>query len=160
MVTIEDFSRLVAGIHAAAITPQQWEPALRDVVGTLDATGGGLVFADGSSRWQVGAILPPEAAQSYAEHYSRIDHVLAAVEEGPVGAVRAGGELIAAKPTTEFHADWILERADMGSLVEAETDWHSRSVQDTATLPRITGDMTSPPIVSKQARAWVETLFG
>ena len=54
----------------------------------------------------------------------------------------------------------FLERADLGSLVEAETDWHSRSVQDTATLPRITGDMTSPPIVSKQAKSWVETLFG
>ena len=107
MVTIEDFSRLVAGIHAAAITSQQWESVIRDVVGTLDATGGGLVFADGSSRWLVGAIVPPEAAQSYAEHFSRIDHVLAAVEEGPVGAVRAGGELIAAKPITEFHADWI-----------------------------------------------------
>ena len=107
MVTVEDFSRLVSGIYAAAITSQQWESVIRDVVGTLDATGGGLVFADGSSRWLVGAIVPPEAAQSYAEHYSRIDHVLAAVEKGPVGAVRTGGELIAAKPTTEFHADWI-----------------------------------------------------
>ena len=107
MFTIEDFSRLVAGIHAAAMTSQQWEPVIRDVVGTLDARGGGLVFADGSSRWMVGAIVPLEAAQSYAEHYSRIDHVLAAVEKGPVGAVRAGGELIPVKPTTEFHADWI-----------------------------------------------------
>jgi len=106
MVAVEDFSRLVAGIYAAAITPQQWEPALRDVVGTLDAAGGGLVFADGSSRSQV-AILPPEAVQSYAEHYSRIDHVLAAVEKGSVGVVRAGDELIPAKPRTEFHADWI-----------------------------------------------------
>jgi len=106
MVAVEDFSRLVAGIYAAAITPQQWEPALRDVVGTLDAAGGGLVFADGSSRSQV-AILPPEAVQSYAEHYSQIDHVLAAVEKGSVGVVRAGDELIPAKPRTEFHADWI-----------------------------------------------------
>src|SRR6476660_4557144 len=106
MVTIEDFSRLVAGIYAAASTRQKWEPALRDVVGTLDAAGGGLVFADGSSRSQV-AILPPEAVQSYAEHYSRIDHVLAAVEKGSVGVVRAGDELIPAKPRTEFHADWI-----------------------------------------------------
>src|SRR4029077_3401084 len=60
-----------------------------------------------SSRRLVGAVVHPEVAQSYAEHYSRLDNVLAAVEEGPVGAVRAGGELIAAKPTTEFHADWI-----------------------------------------------------
>lgn len=106
MVTIEDFSRLVAGIYAAAVTPQQWEPALRDVVCILDATGGGLVFADGSSRSQV-AILPPEAIKSYAEHYSSLDHVLAAVEKGPVGAVRTGDELIPWKPQTEFHADWI-----------------------------------------------------
>jgi hypothetical protein len=88
MVSVEDFSRLVAGIYAAAITPQQWESVTRDVAGTLDATGGGLVLADASSRWQVGAIIPPEAIQSYAEHYSRIDHVLAAVETGP--SVRCG----------------------------------------------------------------------
>jgi uncharacterized protein len=54
----------------------------------------------------------------------------------------------------------FLEKAELGSLVEAETDWHSRSVTDTATLPRITSSMTAPPPVPKQARAWVETLFG
>jgi DNA-binding CsgD family transcriptional regulator len=106
MVTVEDFSRLVAGIYAAAVTPQHWEQAIRGVMGTLDGTGAGVVSADGSSRWQT-ATLAPEAAKSYADHYARIDHVLAAVEKGPVGAIRAGGELIAAKPTTEFHADWI-----------------------------------------------------
>ena len=69
MVTVEDFSRLVSGIYAAAVTPQHWEPVIRDIIGTLDATGGGLVIADGSRRWLVGAIVPPEAAKSYAEHY-------------------------------------------------------------------------------------------
>ena len=54
----------------------------------------------------------------------------------------------------------FLERADLGSLAESESDWHSRTVQDTATLPRITGDMTTPPIASKSAKSWVETLFG
>jgi hypothetical protein len=49
MVTVEEFSRLVAGIYAAAVTPDQWEPAKRDVIVTLDGTAGGLVFADGSS---------------------------------------------------------------------------------------------------------------
>ena len=106
MVTVDEFSRLVSGIYAAAVTPQHWETAIRDVMGTLDGTGAGVVSADGSSRWQT-ATLAPEAAKSYADHYARIDHVLAAVEKGPVGAVRAGGELIPAKPTTEFHADWI-----------------------------------------------------
>ncbi len=53
----------------------------------------------------------------------------------------------------------FLEHADLGSLVEAETDWHSRTVHDTATLPRITSGMAPPPPAPKQARAWVETLF-
>ena len=53
----------------------------------------------------------------------------------------------------------FLERADLGSLIEAETDWNSRTVHDTARLPRITSDMTEPPAPSRHARAWVETLF-
>lgn len=106
-ITVEDFSRIVSRIYAAAVTPEYWDPVIRDVVGTLDGKSAALVGADGSSRWHVGAILAPEAAKSYAEYYSRIDNVLAAVEKGPVGAVRAGGELIAAKLNTEFHADWI-----------------------------------------------------
>jgi hypothetical protein len=106
MVTVEEFSRLVSGIYAAAVTPQQWGPAIRDVMGTLGGTGAGLVFADRSSRW-LEPVIAPEAAKSYAEHYSRLDHVLAAVEEGPVGAVRTASELILPHPNTEFHADWI-----------------------------------------------------
>src|SRR6476620_8295959 len=70
MVAVEDFSRLVSGIYAAAMTSQSWESVMRDVVGALDGAGGGLVFADGSSRWQVGACVAPEAAKSYAEHYA------------------------------------------------------------------------------------------
>jgi Zn-finger nucleic acid-binding protein len=53
----------------------------------------------------------------------------------------------------------FLERADLGALVEAELDWHERAVQDTARLPRITSDMTAPPVLSSQARGWIETLF-
>ena len=53
----------------------------------------------------------------------------------------------------------FLDRAELFSLAEAEIDWHSRSVQDTATFPRITSDMTAPPVIPKQARSWVETLF-
>ena len=35
----------------------------------------------------------------------------------------------------------FLDRADLGSLVEAETDWHAHRSTDTARLPRITADM-------------------
>ncbi len=54
----------------------------------------------------------------------------------------------------------FLARADLGSLIEAETDWHRNASQHTAPLPRITADMTAPPASRTPARAWVETLFG
>lgn len=53
----------------------------------------------------------------------------------------------------------FLERADLGSLVEAENDWHRNASQHTAPMPRITPDMAPPPKSSHHARAWVETLF-
>ena len=54
----------------------------------------------------------------------------------------------------------FLSRADLGSLIEAENDWHRHAGQHTAPMPRITADMTAPPSTGKVSRAWVETLFG
>jgi Zn-finger nucleic acid-binding protein len=54
----------------------------------------------------------------------------------------------------------FLARPDLGSLIEAENDWHRNAGQHTAPMPRITADMTAPPAMGKQSRAWVETLFG
>jgi Zn-finger nucleic acid-binding protein len=53
----------------------------------------------------------------------------------------------------------FLARADLGALVQAETDWHRHAGQHTAPMPRITADMTAPPVGRPAARAWVETLF-
>lgn len=52
----------------------------------------------------------------------------------------------------------FLDRADLGLLIEAESDWHRDRTQDTSRLPRITADMTAPP-APVRPRAWVETLF-
>jgi Zn-finger nucleic acid-binding protein len=54
----------------------------------------------------------------------------------------------------------FLASADLGSLIEAEADWHRNASQATAPLPRITADMQAPPSGRTPARAWVETLFG
>jgi uncharacterized protein len=54
----------------------------------------------------------------------------------------------------------FLARLDLGSLIEAETDWHRHAGQHTAPMPRITADMATPPPAKPPARAWVETLFG
>lgn len=53
----------------------------------------------------------------------------------------------------------FLRRADLGSLIEAETDWHSRTGPMTQPMPRITSDMAAPPPAQPSARAFVETLF-
>ncbi|WP_426244791.1 zf-TFIIB domain-containing protein [Nocardioides sp. LHG3406-4] len=72
--------------------------------------------------------------------------------ERPVGATQVS-------QCPEGHGVF-LDRAELGTLVEAETDWHRNAAQQTAPLPRITPDMTAPPTAAKRARAWVETLFG
>lgn len=53
----------------------------------------------------------------------------------------------------------FLDRADLGSLVEAENDWHVNAAHPTAPLPRITPDMQAPPPAPPRAPAWVATLF-
>jgi Zn-finger nucleic acid-binding protein len=52
----------------------------------------------------------------------------------------------------------FLDRADLGSLVEAENDWHANRSTDTARFPRITPDMAAPPPAAR-ARSYVDSLF-
>jgi hypothetical protein len=55
----------------------------------------------------------------------------------------------------------FLERADLGALGEAESDWHAdRGGPKTEPLPRITTDMVAPPPAPPTARSYLETLFG
>jgi Zn-finger nucleic acid-binding protein len=75
-----------------------------------------------------------------------------AMESRPVGDGEVNG-------CPEGHGVF-LRRADLGSLVEAEQDWHRHAGQHTMPMPRITADMTAPPIGKAPAKAWVETLFG
>jgi DNA-binding CsgD family transcriptional regulator len=107
MVTVEDFSRLVSGIYAAAVTPDQWEAALGEIRRTFDGTAGGLFMADSTVWSLLNSTLPAEAAKSYAEYYHRLDHALAAVGRGSVGAVRTGTELMPLVRKSEFHEEWL-----------------------------------------------------
>lgn len=83
----------------------------------------------------------------------------------PVSCPRCGAEMLARSTGTATVQQCpaghgvFLSRADLGTLVEAEIDWHSGSGNRTAPLPRITADMTAPPAPAKRSRAWVETLF-
>lgn len=53
----------------------------------------------------------------------------------------------------------FLDRADLGDLADAESDWHVHTGPTTRPLPRITADMTAPPPSRPAARAFIETLF-
>jgi hypothetical protein len=72
-----------------------------------------------------------------------------------LGAAHGEGE-VAACP--DGHGVF-LAKADLGALIEAESDWHRHAGQHTAPMPRITADMTAPPAAKAPPRAWVETLF-
>jgi DNA-binding CsgD family transcriptional regulator len=107
MVTVEDFSRLVSGIYAAAVTPQHWQLAIRDIHRTMGGTGGSLLLGDGAVWSFQNSTLPVAALKSYAAHYAPLDYALAAVEKGPVGVVRTGPEIVFRNRNREFYAGWM-----------------------------------------------------
>jgi DNA-binding CsgD family transcriptional regulator/PAS domain-containing protein len=106
MATIDDFSRLVAGIYSAVMAPEQWDVTMADIGRAFDGSSAALVITDGKTRTLKHADIPPDAATNYADHFARLDHVLSAVETGPVGAVRTGTELMWPHQNCEFQTDW------------------------------------------------------
>jgi DNA-binding CsgD family transcriptional regulator len=107
MVTTEAFSRLVAAIYDAAVTPDHWELTLREIHRAVGGTGGSLLSAN-RAIWSVeNSSLPVAAFEEYSDHYCHIDHVLCAVERGAVGEIRTGTELVAPNRNTEFYAGWM-----------------------------------------------------
>ena len=52
---------------------------LAEIGRARDTAGGGLLVADGSSRWILSAAVPSEARKSYGECYRHTDYVLAVV---------------------------------------------------------------------------------
>ena len=107
MVTLEDFSRLVAGIYAAATSPHNWAVALTDISHVLGASGCGLLTGEGTSRSVMIATVPRDAHKVYTEYYRTIDYVLDAVEQGPAGLIRGGQALVALKTHSEFETDFM-----------------------------------------------------
>ena len=111
MVTVEDFSRLVSGVYAAAVTPQRWESAVADIQRALDGNTSALLIPEGpAARRYLATTLNIDARDSYAEYYCHLDYAIAAVDAGPVGAVRTWTELVEPKKNSEFYADWLRPR--------------------------------------------------
>ncbi|TFV54953.1 LuxR family transcriptional regulator [Mycobacterium sp. PS03-16] len=108
MLTLAEFSRLTAGIYAAATSPHRWESAIRDIADTLGGNGGALLTTASAPIWSIDdTTLPDAARRSYTEHFARLDRPLADLRGGPVGAVRTGAELLVPHRHSEFYADWL-----------------------------------------------------
>ncbi len=122
MVSVEAFSRLIAGIYAAAITPQRWQTTLRDVHLAAGGTFGSLLMADNAIWSSMDTTLPEDAVASYAAHYCNVDHVLTAVGTGPVGAIRTGSELITPQWNSEFCTEWLRPNGIGDGLLVRVTD--------------------------------------
>ncbi|MCZ8380665.1 helix-turn-helix transcriptional regulator [Mycobacterium sp. CPCC 205372] len=107
MVSVDEFSKLVDAAYAAAAVPAQWHSVLTGVGRTLGGNGAALLTSNGPV-WTIDhALLPSEAQMSYAQHYCRVDHTMAALRKGPVGALRTGDELIRPYRNEEFYRDWL-----------------------------------------------------
>lgn len=112
MVTVEQFSRIVTAVHDAAVEPDRWMDGLSLLQNTLGATRSGLVHSGASSSHIERCSVPDdEAMQAYRAYYHQFDYVMAAVNTSALGLVRSGAELVALKPRSEFHADWMRRYA-------------------------------------------------
>ena len=108
MVTVDDFSRLVANVYAAAVEPTMWDVAIKDLHQTLGGSCGGLATAQGPI-WSIeDSTLPGSALTSYADYYCQRDIVMELVSTGPVGAIRTGAEVLRPNRNTEIFRDWVV----------------------------------------------------
>jgi DNA-binding CsgD family transcriptional regulator len=122
MVSIEQYSQLVSAIHSAAITPEHWLDAMAAIRGTFHATSSAVLIADGTTRAIKCASLMPEAMETYVGYYHNVDYVLGAVEQGPVGLLRSGEELVALNRRPEFTIDWLRPHGMTDGLFVRLTD--------------------------------------
>jgi DNA-binding CsgD family transcriptional regulator len=107
VVAIDEFSRLVAGIYAAATAPEQWESSIRAIQKSLGGTAASLLSGSGT-QWSFNrSTISAEALESYQGYYCHCDYVLASLQSGPVGMVRTGPEVVFPNRNVEFHADWM-----------------------------------------------------
>ncbi len=122
MVTVDEFSRIVAEVYASSTSPENWIQALASIGRVLDATGCAIFTGEGASRSVMAATVPSEARDSYIAYYHAIDYVLDAVEREPTGLIRGGQALVALKARSEFEADFMRPfRMDDGLFVRLTT---------------------------------------
>lgn len=107
MVTLDEYSRLVSAIHAAAVTPRHWGEAVAAAGRAAGAAGGALIVTESRTRSVKSASIEPDALAAYSSHYYQVDYVLDAVERSPVGLIHSGQSLIALDARSEFNVDWM-----------------------------------------------------
>lgn len=109
-VSLEQFSALVAAIHAGALEPGRREAALRAVVGALGGAGGAMLVAgpDGRRFRDTALGIDPGQMARYDAHYGALDPIVQVLKGAPVGTVLGNHQIINrdAMRHSEFYTDW------------------------------------------------------
>ena len=123
MVTVEQFSRIIAAVHDSPGDAGRWDAALALIRTTLGGTGSGLILGGNEARDVRFCSVPDaDAMAAYQAYYRSFDYVMAAVDTGVPGLVRSGASLVALNPRSEFNADWMRPHGmDDGLFVRITT---------------------------------------
>jgi DNA-binding CsgD family transcriptional regulator/PAS domain-containing protein len=110
-ISLERFSRLLGGIHDAALDVSLWNPTLADLVATFGGGGCGALMVNTQQSCRalhVSIGRDHAAVVSYNAYYSRMDPFASAVEQAPAGSVLRGWDVVppAGWRRSEFFNDW------------------------------------------------------
>lgn len=95
MVGIEDFSRVVQTIYAAAVQPDDWTVALDEIKSAVGSRISAIVTTGRElNEINVRSAGDPTGIDAYNAHYGRLDPIIWVVERMPAGAVLAQQQIV------------------------------------------------------------------
>lgn len=111
MISLEEFSSLVADIYDAAVDPTLWDRTMERILSVSGGANGGLVLYDRQKRRRPRIIAAPtfDSAQvrEYTEYYSQLDPHAPIREQSPAGVIVTGRALVTESQLRgEFYTDW------------------------------------------------------
>ena len=109
MVGIEDFSRIVQTIYAAAVEPNDWAVAMEEIKSAVGSRLSAIVTTGRDlNEITVRSAGDLTGIDAYNDHYGRLDPIIWVLERMPAGAVLAQQQIVDRDvwERSEFCNDW------------------------------------------------------
>ena len=121
MPSFDQVLATIEAIYDAGMDEAQWEHALERLATLLGSTATTVAFQDGATRFPAYYSIryDSNSDRAYAEHYRRVDPILAFASRAPVGVYT--NDMVMPKAElrrTEIHSDFGLAN-DMDSVMQA-----------------------------------------